>query len=129
MKKDDLVDVGHMLDIARSITQRMESTTRADFDADEDLRLALSHRLQTIGEAARPVSPAFQQSHPQIPWKRIFGMRHRVVHDYIHVDYDLVWETARLDVQPLLSELEKIVPPDPSSDDSASQPDFRSPHL
>ncbi len=118
MQKDDLVYVGHMLDVARSINERMTGTTRAEFDADEDLRLALAHRIQTIGEAARRVSSAFQQSHPQIPWKSIIGMRHRVVHDYIHVDYDLVWETATLNVQPLLTELEKIVPPDAPPNDS-----------
>ena len=112
MQKDDLVYVGHMLDVARSITEKVAGKARADFDADENLRLALTHLIQTIGEAARRVSPGFQQSHPQIPWKNIIGMRHRVVHDYIHVDYDLVWDAVTLDVQPLLVELERIVPPE-----------------
>jgi uncharacterized protein with HEPN domain len=118
MWKDDLVYVGHMLDVARSICQKVSGITLAQFNADENLRLALTHLLQIIGGAACRVSPAFQQSHPQIPWKDIIGMRHRLVHDYIHVDYDLVWETATLDVQPLLVQLEKIVPPDTPGNDS-----------
>jgi len=118
MQKDDLIYVGHMLDVARSIAEKVTGTTRAEFDADENLRLALTHLIQTIGEAARRVSPAFQQSNPQIPWKNVIGMRHRVVHDYLHVDYDLVWDTVTLDIQPLLLQLERIVPPDAPQDDS-----------
>lgn len=57
------------------------------------------------------MSEGLRQSHPQIPWKNIVGMRHRVVHDYLHVDYELVWEVATLDVQSLIVELEKIAPP------------------
>jgi len=112
MQKDDLVYVGHMLDTARSIAARVAGKARAEYDADENLRLALTHLIQTIGEAARRVSEGFQKSHPQIPWKNIIGMRHRVVHDYIDVDYDLVWDAVTLDVHPLLVDLEKIVPPD-----------------
>jgi len=90
MQKDDLVYVGHMLDVARSIVVKTAGKSRAEYDADENLRLALAHLIQTIGEAARRVSDAFQESHPQIPWKNIIGMRHRVIHDYMHVDYDIV---------------------------------------
>lgn len=111
MQKDDLVYAGHMLDVARSIIEKTGGKTRANFDADENLRLAITHLIQIIGEAARRVSPAFQESHPEIPWKSIVGMRHRVVHDYVHVDYDQVWDVVTLDVQPLLAALEGIVPP------------------
>lgn len=112
MQRDDFVYAGHMLDVARSIVAKVAGRSRGEYDADENLRLALTHLIQTIGEAARRVSEAFQQSQPQIPWKNIIGTRHRVVHDYLHVDYDLVWDVATVDVYPLIAELEKIVPSD-----------------
>jgi uncharacterized protein with HEPN domain len=112
MQKDDLVYVGHMLDTARSIARKVAGKSRADYDADENLRLALVHLIQTLGEAARRVSPAFQQSHPEIPWSRIIGIRHKVVHDYLHVDFDIVWGVATANVPELIGPLEKIVPPD-----------------
>lgn len=115
MQRDDLVYVGHMLDTARSVVSKVAGKSRPEFDADENLRLALVHLLQTFGESARRVSPEFQKSHPQIPWKNIIGMRHKVVHDYLHVDYDVVWTVATAPVPPLLSELEKIAPPEPPS--------------
>jgi uncharacterized protein with HEPN domain len=113
MQKDDLVYVGHMLDAARLIAAKVSGKSRAEFDADENLRLALAHLIQTMGEAARRVSSPFQQAHPHVPWRKIIGMRHKVVHDYLHVDYDIVWNVATV-MPPLVAQLEEIVPPEPS---------------
>jgi len=81
MSKDDLIYVGHMLDMGRSGIWRVQSRSKEDYDGDENPRLALTHLVQTIGEAARCVSTKFRNSHPQIPWSRIVGIRHKVVHD------------------------------------------------
>jgi uncharacterized protein with HEPN domain len=111
MKKDDVVYVGHMLDTARLIVNKVAGRSRAAFDADENLRLALAHLIQTLGEAARHVSPAFRSTHPDIPWDKIIGMRHRVVHDYLQINFDIVWSVATLDLPPLIAQLEKVLPP------------------
>ena len=112
MPKDDSVYVGHMLDTARLAAAKVAGITREAFDADENLRLALAHLIQTIGEAARQVSPAFREAHPQPPWAKIIAMRHRVVHDYLHVDYDIVWGVVSVDLPPLIEALAGIVPPE-----------------
>ena len=57
------------------------------------------------------MSQEFSESHPEIPWAGIIGMRHKVVHDYLHVDYDIVWAVATADLPPLILDLEKFVPP------------------
>jgi uncharacterized protein with HEPN domain len=111
MQKDDLVYIGHMLDTARKATAKVEDTTRPEYDQDENLRLALAHLIQILGEAARRVSPGYQQAHPELPWKQIVGMRHKVVHDYLSVDFDIVWAAVTADLPPLITELEKLVPP------------------
>ena len=85
-----------------------------EYDADEDVRLALTHLIQTLGEAARRVSLSFQEAHPDIPWRHIIGMRHKVVHDYLEVDYDLVWDVVTAELPPLVRELERFLPPEPS---------------
>ncbi len=111
MQKDNLVYVGHMLDTARLIAGKVAGKSRAEFDADENLRLALAHLIQTLGEAARHVSPAFVGRHPDIPWDRIIGMRHRVVHDYLHVNFDIVWRVTTVNLPPLVARLESVLPP------------------
>jgi uncharacterized protein with HEPN domain len=110
MKKDDLIYVGHMLETSRDVVGRVAGIDRDAFDRDDNLRLALTHLVQTIGEAARRVSDEFRASHPEIPWSVIVGMRHKLVHDYIHVDYVLVWETVIKDIPNLVTQLEAIVP-------------------
>lgn len=108
MQRDDLVYVGHMLDCAASAVNKLEHFSRAEYDADETLRLAIAHLLQTIGEAARRVSQPFREGHPQIPWNQIVGLRHKVVHDYLHVDYDIVWDVATMELPKLINELQKM---------------------
>lgn len=110
MPKDDLVYTGHMLDMARKALRMIEGKNRSDYDRDETLSLALTHLLQIIGEAARRVSSEFREQHPDVPWAAIVGMRHRVVHDYMHVDRDMVWDVVTQDLAPLVTPLERIVP-------------------
>lgn len=111
MSPRDLVYVGHMLDMARKAVGKTHGILRAQYDADENLRLALIHLIQTIGEAARRVSPEFCKSYPGVRWADIVGMRHKVVHDYLGVDEDVVWQVATEDLHELIAALEPIVPP------------------
>ena len=54
--------------------------------------------------------PAVQGDPRILAWAKIVGMRHRVVHDYLHVDYDIVWGVATRDLPMLIETLATIVP-------------------
>ncbi len=112
MSPRDLVYVGHMLDMARKAVGKVRGRSREAYDADENLRLALIHLVQVIGEAARQVSRDFTTSHPEIPWENIVGMRHKVVHDYLGVDEDIVWQVVTEDLPKLVEAIEPLVAPD-----------------
>ena len=111
MPKDDLVYVGHMLDTSRKARDLLSGKTRAHYDADEPLRLALVYLIQTVGEAAHKVSAEYKAAYPEIPWARITGIRHRIVHDYLHVDYDIVWDVVTANLPELIRDLARIAPP------------------
>jgi uncharacterized protein with HEPN domain len=113
MQKDDLIYVGHMLDMSRRVATKVETLTREQFNRDENLQLALAHLIQVIGEAARRVSPEFQRTHDRVPWRSIVGMRHKIVHDYLQLDLDILWDVAKSDLPGLAALLEQIVPDDP----------------
>ena len=112
MQKDDGLYLGHMLDMARKAAAKVRSKTRGEYDEDENLRLALVHLIQTIGEAAAHVSKDAQAAHPEIPWRQVVGIRHRIVHDYMSVDFDIVWAVATRDLADLVAVLEPLAPPD-----------------
>ena len=109
MRDDNRVYVGHMLDLALQARGLTESMSRADFNSQPAVRLAVAHLLQTIGEAARRVSDEFRALHPQVPWDLIVGMRHKIVHDYLDIDFDVVWQTTVEDIPALIAMLTPIV--------------------
>jgi uncharacterized protein with HEPN domain len=110
MPARDLDYLGNMLDNSRKAVDKISGLRRDDYGRDENLRLALAHLLQIIGEAARRVSSETQEQHPEIPWSNIIGMRHKIVHDYLEVDDDIVWDVITADLPGLITILEKIVP-------------------
>jgi uncharacterized protein with HEPN domain len=59
------------------------------------------------------VSRDFTVTHPEVPWENIIGMRHKVVHDYLGVDEDIVWQVVTGDLPKLVEPLEPLVPPAP----------------
>ncbi|HID76792.1 MAG TPA: DUF86 domain-containing protein [Planctomycetaceae bacterium] len=85
----------------------------AGFDPGDNLRSAVTHPIQTIGDAARRVSPDFEQAHPNIPWRQIVGMRRKVVHDYLHIDLPHRKGRGHRSCAPLVDQPERIVPGQP----------------
>ena len=110
MSEDDELYLAHMLETARKATAKSQAVTRESYDEDENLRLALAHLVQILGEAARHVTPETQAAHPEIPWREIVGMRHKIVHDYMNLDEDVLWEVVTQDLRPLIAALEHIAP-------------------
>ena len=109
--RDDNALLIDIVEHARIIRDAMSRLSRATFDADALTRMGLTHLLQIIGEAARQVTEPTRQRFPGVPWKLIVGMRPRLVHEYVRVDYDVVWDTASLSIPELLAALEPTVGP------------------
>jgi uncharacterized protein with HEPN domain len=70
-----------MLQAAREIQKHSSGVSFETFASDRVLQNALMHLIQIIGEAARMVSPEYCQSHGEIPWSIIIGMRNRLVNE------------------------------------------------
>lgn len=104
-----------MLLFARRAHLRLREVSRDVFDADEDPQLAVTHLIQVVGEAANRSSEALRERYPQIPWREIIGMRHRIVHDYARVSLDVIWETIAVDLPLLISILEPLIPEEPTA--------------
>ena len=108
-RHDPMVRVRHMLDHAREAVEMVRGKTRADLDANRQLNLALVRLVEVIGEAAARIPDDFRARYPQVPWRQIVGMRHRMIHDYDVIDFDILWAVLRQDLPPLIEQLEAIV--------------------
>jgi uncharacterized protein with HEPN domain len=116
--KDDAVYLRYMFKTARQVQTRVVSLSRREFDQDEDMQLALTHLLQTIGEAARMGSELERSKYPSLPWRQIVGMRHRIVHEYFNLDLDAVWDTSINRMQELIDAFSPVFdnPASPSTE-------------
>jgi uncharacterized protein with HEPN domain len=109
MRSDDVIRVCHMLEAAREALAFVENQTRADLDANRLLALGLMKCIEIIGEAASKISQEGRQAYPRILWVDIIGMRNRLVHAYVDVDLDILWETVMHDLPSLIPLLDAIL--------------------
>jgi uncharacterized protein with HEPN domain len=79
------------------------------FMASEEIQDAVIRNIEVIGEAAKRVSPGTRALIPSVDWKAICGMRDVLIHDYIAVDLDAVWNAAFLRIPELRAALEEFL--------------------
>jgi uncharacterized protein with HEPN domain len=98
-----------MLLAARDAREFVEGLDEAAFLASRLHQNATIRSPEVIGEAAGKVSDATPAAHPEIPWREITGMRHRLIHGYGEVGLDLVWMVLNDRLSPLIGILEQLV--------------------
>jgi uncharacterized protein with HEPN domain len=96
-------DPDRVQDILEAIDRirRYSARGREAFDHDELIQVWVVRHLQVIGEAASKLSQIARDQQPDVPWRKIIGMRHVLVHGYFEVDLDLVWTVVEHDLAPL----------------------------
>jgi uncharacterized protein with HEPN domain len=80
---------------------RYRNRDRRVFEQDEMLQVWFLRHLQIIGEAVRGLPEEIRNLAPDIPWRKIIGMRNILVHSYFAIDLDVVWDAVQQDI-PLL---------------------------
>jgi len=108
-RHDPFVPFRHMLDYAREAVEMAAENTSAELEKNRQLNLALIHLVELIGEAASQVPREMQTQYPQIPWPKIIGTRNRLIHGYDYVDYDILFDTIKNDLPPLIEALADIL--------------------
>jgi uncharacterized protein with HEPN domain len=98
-----------MLLAARDARGFLAGLDEAGFQASRLHQNAVIRSLEVIGEAAGKVSAGLRTAHPEIPWREITGMRHRLIHDYAEVRLDLVWSVASTRLDVMIAALEPLI--------------------
>lgn len=101
----------HIQQAATDARAFVEGLGKADFLADRRTQQAVIMSLVIIGEAATKVIEgyaAFTEAHPELPWRKMRGMRNRMAHGYFDIDLNVVWETAQEWLPELLTQLPAV---------------------
>ncbi len=86
--------IRHMLDEIDYILSQISDTDYESFLRDETLKRAFVRSIEIIGEASKKLPEDVKAMQPDIEWRKVSGMRDRLIHDYFGVDYTIVWDVA-----------------------------------
>jgi uncharacterized protein with HEPN domain len=89
--------------------ERYAARGREAFESDELIQNWFVRHLQIIGEAARGLPQEIRDREKSVPWSKIMGMRHILVHDYFAVDTDIVWDVIERDLPDLKVKIEALL--------------------
>ena len=97
-----------IIDSIEKIERYVAGLSRDGFLADEKTIDAVVRNLEIIGEASKRLPQSFQSQHPEIQWRRIVGLRNRIVHDYFGLDLEIIWEIVQHELPALKAKLSAI---------------------
>lgn len=102
----------HMRDAQADAISFIGTMSRDEFLQDRRTQQAVVMSLIIIGEAASKIInawPEIKDTHPDIPWGAMRGMRNRIAHGYFAVDYGMVWDTVRHALPSLEQQLNSLL--------------------
>ena len=110
MSKSPLDYLRHILDECNYIISVIdEHTTKDKLLNDETLKRAIVRSIEIIGEATKKIPADFKEKWADISWKNMAGMRDKLIHDYMGVDYSIVWDVAKNVIPALKNQIEIII--------------------
>ncbi len=108
MEADQLGRLQDILQAARLIGSYVQGSTEASFLVDTEKQDAIIRRMEIIGEATAHLTEKTRQAVPELPFRKMRGIRNIVAHDYANVDLKIVWEVATVHVARIREALEKF---------------------
>lgn len=98
-----------MRDAAQKILSYTSGMTFADFTNDDKTIDAVVRNFEIIGEAANRVPVDFKSDHPEIEWRRMTGLRNRIIHEYFGINYATVWKIKEENIPELADFVQQAI--------------------
>ncbi|GAB4480472.1 MAG: DUF86 domain-containing protein [Anaerolineales bacterium] len=99
----------HIYDATVRIAEYIQGVSEEQFWQTPLLQDGVIRQLEIIGEATKRLSRDLRQQYSEIPWQDVAGMRDKLIHDYLGVDVQTVWLTAKEDVPELQAQIRTIL--------------------
>ncbi len=109
MHRDDREFIYDIIEACKRIERYLKGLRYDAFLKNTEKQDAVIRNLEIIGEAVKGLSDGFKNKHRDIPWKKIAGMRDRLIHFYFGVNLEIVWIVATEEVPALRKTLRKAI--------------------
>jgi len=103
--------LGHIEEAALLACSYVNGMDKATFLQDKRTQQAVIYNIMIIGEAATQIIneyPQFTESHPEIPWREMRGIRNRMAHGYFALNMEIIWDTVTTSLEPLQQQIQAI---------------------
>lgn len=107
--RQDKIYLQHILDELNFILNESNNLNFDIFIESEIYTRAFSRSLEIIGEAVKSLSSDFKESHDEIEWKKIAGMRDKLIHEYFKVDYEIIWDVIKNKLPDVKIKIEQLL--------------------
>ena len=109
MEADQLRRLRDILNAARLIVSYVRDVSPTEFPANLEKQDAIIRRIEIIGEATAHLTEETRIAIPELPFRKMRGMRNIVAHDYANVDVTVIWDVATIHAPQLIAVLATIL--------------------
>ena len=109
MSKEPIEFLKHIADECTYLLSINKNLSKDDFIEDETLKRAVVRSLEIIGEATKKISADYKVKWNSIEWKNMAGMRDRLIHDYMGVNYYIVWDVLTNKIPDLHNQIQAVL--------------------
>ena len=109
MSKEPIEFLKHIADECEYLLSVSNDLSKDDFLDNETLKRAVVRSLEIIGEATKKIPADFKVEWSSIQWKAMAGMRDRLIHDYMGVNYSIVWDVFKNKIPELYEQIQEVL--------------------
>jgi uncharacterized protein with HEPN domain len=107
MSKEPKEYLRHIFDECQFVLSVSKDLSEENFLKDETLKRAVVRSLEIIGETTKKIPAEIKIRWNTIQWKSMAGMRDRLIHDYMGVNYAIVWDVIKNKIPDISEQISK----------------------
>lgn len=108
MRRSDILLIKDMIKCINRIFMYIDVDDKSSFYNDSKTNDAVIRNLELMGEAANRISQDLKEKFTKIPWKDMYLLRNRAIHEYFGIDNDIIWTIITENLKNDLIELKKV---------------------
>ncbi len=105
--KDDRLNIAYIAECIRKI-QLYTHEGKSTFRQNSLIQDGVIRNFEVIGEATKNLSEEIKSVHPNVPWRKMAGLRDVLSHNYVGIDLSVVWDVIERDLSDLKQQIEAI---------------------